>query len=369
MSSPKRVAFNNFALADVTEELDAVRRVIDSGWLILGDEGRKFERAWANRCGVKNAIAVGNGLDALEIGLRGLSIGPGDEVITTPMTAVATILGIMRAGATPVLADIDSQTGLLNPASVERCIGPHTRAVLLVHLYGQMRNMDVWTALCKAYGLSLLEDCAQSHDANVNGRRGGSWGVFGAYSFYPTKNLGAAGDAGALVTDDDDLTTVARSLRNYGQSSRYEHPLVGLNSRMDEVQAAILSTRLPRLEAWTGRRRQIADAYREQISNGYLTLLAAPEAPENHVHHLFVILSDHRAQLQAHLADHGIETLIHYPIPAQHQPPLTNLARDPSGLPNAEAHAERCLSLPCAPHLTEDDLGRVIDAVNSFRPL
>jgi dTDP-4-amino-4,6-dideoxygalactose transaminase len=367
MGVRETVAFNDFAGADFTEELAAVRRVLESGWLILGNEVRAFEKAWAARCVVGNAVGVGNGLDAIEIGLRGLGIGPGNEVITTPMTAVATILGILRAGATPVLADIDPLTGLLDPMSVERCVGPKTRAVLLVHLYGQMREMQRWIALCEAHDLLLIEDCAQSHDAQFDGMRGGAWGSFGAYSFYPTKNLGAAGDAGALVTEDRELADLARSLRNYGQSNRYEHPLIGLNSRLDEVQAAILLARLPRLVDWTARRREIAERYQSEISNPAVTLLAPPNSPENHVHHLFVVLAEDRGSLAAHLAEQGIECLIHYPVPAHRQASLAELKRDPHGLRIAEAHASRCLSLPCAPHISDIDAARVINAVNGFR--
>jgi dTDP-4-amino-4,6-dideoxygalactose transaminase len=367
MSARETVAFNDFAGADFTEELAAVRRVLESGWLILGNEVRAFEEAWAARCGVGNAVGVGNGLDAIEIGLRGLGIGPGDEVITTPMTALATILGILRAGATPVLADIDPLTGLLDPMSVERCVGPKTRAVLLVHLYGQMREMQRWIALCEAHDLLLLEDCAQSHDAQFDGMRGGAWGSFGAYSFYPTKNLGAAGDAGALVTKDGELADLARSLRNYGQSNRYEHPLIGLNSRLDEVQAAILAARLPRLGNWTTRRREIAERYRSEICNPAVTLLAQPSSPENHVYHLFVVLTENRSSLAIHLAEQGIESLIHYPIPAHRQVLFRDLKRDSNGLTQADSHASMCLSLPCAPHLSDTETTRVIDAVNAFR--
>ena len=367
MDARETVAFNDFAGADSTKELEAIRRVLESGWLILGNEVRSFEQAWAARCGVGNAVGVGNGLDAIEIGLRGLGIGPGDEVITTPMTAVATILGILRAGATPVLADIDPLTGLLDPMSVERCVGPKTRAVLLVHLYGQMRDMQRWISLCEAHDLLLLEDCAQSHDAQFDGLRGGAWGSFGAYSFYPTKNLGAAGDAGALVTEDGELADLARSLRNYGQSNRYEHPFIGLNSRLDEVQAAILSVRLPQLEIWTARRRQIAERYGSEISNPAVTLLAPPSSPENHVHHLFVVLAQDRNSLAAHLAEQGVESLIHYPIPAHRQASLAELKRDSKGLKQAETHASTCLTLPCAPHLSDTETDRVIDAMNTFR--
>jgi dTDP-4-amino-4,6-dideoxygalactose transaminase len=367
MAARKTVVFNDFAGADFSEEFAAIQRVLESGWLILGNEVHAFEQAWAARCGVGYAVGLGNGLDAIEIGLRGLGIGPGDEVITTPMTAVATILGILRAGATPVLADIDPLTGLLDPVSVERCVGPKTRAVLVVHLYGQMREMQRWSALCEAHDLLLLEDCAQSHDAEFDGLRGGAWGSFGAYSFYPTKNLGAAGDAGALVTEDGDLADLARSLRNYGQSNRYEHPLTGLNSRLDEVQAAILSARLPRLGNCTARRRQIAERYRSEIFNPAVTLLAPPNSPENHVHHLFVVLAENRNSLAAHLAEQGIQSLIHYPIPAHRQASLAELKRDTHGLDKAETHASTCLTLPCAPHLSDTETARVIDAVNAFR--
>ena len=368
MSTPTRVTFNSLADSEHSGEREAVRRVFDSGWLILGEEVRQFEQAWAKRCGVDHAIGVGNGLDAIEIGLRAAGIEPGHEVITTPITAAATVLGIIRAGATPVLADIDPTTALMDLESVKRCMTPATRAVLLVHLYGHVKDMHEWVEFCQRRSLDLMEDCAQSHDASLDGRVAGSWGRFGAYSFYPTKNLGAAGDAGALVTDDSELAALSGSIRNYGQSNRYEHPHFGLNSRLDEMQAAILSARLPRLAAWTTRRRQIADTYREQINNPAISLLAAPHSPENHVHHLFVLLTDDRRHLQAHLADHGVETLIHYPIPVHQQPPLMNLARDPAGLAQAETHSKRCLSIPCAPHLTDDDLGRVIAAINDFRP-
>jgi dTDP-4-amino-4,6-dideoxygalactose transaminase len=367
VSELRRILFNDLSSLMSADDLAAVTRVLNSGWLILGNEVQGFETEWATRCGVPSAVGVGNGLDAIEIGLRSTGIGPGDEVITTPMTAVATVLGIMRAGATPVLADINPDTGLLDLASVERCLTPATRAVLVVHLYGQMRDMHLWEAFCAENNIELIEDCAQSHDASYEGRMAGSWGLFGAYSFYPTKNLGGAGDAGAIVTHDDNLASRARALRNYGQSDRYLHPHVGLNSRLDELQAAILSARLPRLAGWTARRREIAATYRDQISNPAVGLLAAPNAPENHVYHLFVLLTEKRAELQAHLRNCGIETLIHYPIPAHQQPSLTDLTRDPAGLGVAEAHSSRCLSLPCAPHLTDEDVLRVIEAVNTFK--
>lgn len=366
MTAQPVVAFNDFRGSTSADDLAAIGRVLDSGWLILGDEVQAFEAEWARRCGVPWAVGVGNGLDAIEIGLRAAGIGPGDEVITTPMTAVATVLGILRAGATPVLADIDPATALLDPTSVERCITPATKAVLVVHLYGQLRQPAAWQAMCARLGITLLEDCAQSHDATVDGRPAGSWGLFGAYSFYPTKNLGAAGDAGALVTANETLANRAAMLRNYGQSTRYEHPLAGLNSRLDEVQAAVLRARLPRLAVNTVRRRQIADQYRDQIANSVVRLLAPPETPESHVHHLFVVLCEQRDALQRHLSDSGIQTLIHYPVPAHLQLSMTGIRTDPKGLSHSVRHARECLSLPCAPHLGDGDVQRVIEAVNSF---
>src|SRR5688572_23293299 len=231
--------------------VDAVVRTLESGWYILGKEVQQFERQWAQRCGVRHAVAVGNGLDAIEIALRALRIGPGDEVITTPMTAFASVLAIIRAGATPVLADIDPGTALLDRASVERCLTKKTKAIVLVHLYGQLRDMDRWKEFCQRHNVELIEDCAQSHAASSDGRVAGSFGRINAYSFYPTKNLGAMGDGGAVVTDDDELAMHAARLRNYGQKERYEHPELGMNSRLDEVQAAILSERLAWLDEWT----------------------------------------------------------------------------------------------------------------------
>jgi len=361
-----RIAFNDFTRYDHSADVTAIQRVLRSGWLILGNEVRQFEHEWADRCGVNHAVGVGNGLDAIEIGMRSLGIGAGDEVITTPMTAVATVLGIIRAGATPVMADIDPTTALLDPRSVLRCISTKTRAVLIVHLYGQIRSMETWQQLCSSYGLLLIEDCAQAHDATSHGQVAGTFGAFGAYSFYPTKNLGAAGDAGAIITNDLELSNRSRTLRNYGQVNRYEHPLTGLNSRLDEMQAAILRGRLPQLSTWTARRREIAEMYRDLLANPAITLMAPPASPTEHVHHLFVVLTEQRDELQLYLESRGIESLIHYPIPAHLQRSLKLLPCDPNGLTAAEAHAAKCLSLPCAPHLSDSDVATVVDAVNSF---
>ena len=344
----------------------AAARVFESGWYVLGRELEAFEREWAATCGVDHAVGVGNGMDAIEIALRALNIGPGDEVITTPMTAFATVLAILRAGATPVLADIDPDTALLSMASAERCLTPQTRAVVLVHLYGQVRNMRAWVDWCAQQGVALVEDCAQAHLAAQNGTTAGAFGAAGAYSFYPTKNLGAIGDGGMLVTRDEALAKRAATLRNYGQSVRYHHPELGLNSRLDEIQAAILSARLQWLAEFTQRRREIVEAYRVGIVHPDVRLLAAPEAESAHVYHLFVVCCEARDALQAHLQAHGVQTLIHYPIPVHQQPPCLDMRRDPQGLGHSEYHAARCLSLPCHPQMSDVDTASVIAAVNAF---
>jgi dTDP-4-amino-4,6-dideoxygalactose transaminase len=349
-------------------EQKAATSVFTSHHYVLGQQVTQFESEWADYCGAQHSVGVANGLDALEIILRTQGIGAGDQVITTPMTAVATILAIIRAGATPVLADIDPDTALLDPASVERCINEKTRAIILVHLYGQVRNMAAWQRLCDSHGIALIEDCAQSHGAQENGVGCGSFGVAGAFSFYPTKNLGAIGDAGALVTNDPRIDQQARMLRNYGQVNRYEHHEIGMNSRLDELQAAILRVRLNWLDEFTARRRQIAIHYRAGITNKWVKLLAAPLSPDEHVYHLFVFTTPFREQLQQHLAQSGVETLIHYPISADQQVALIGITTDPQGLPHAREHAETCLSIPCHPQLTDTELDHVIASVNSFSP-
>jgi len=348
-------------------ELAAVERVLRSGWYVLGNEVKAFEAAWADRCGTRDAVGVGNGMDAIEIGLRASGIGVGDEVITTPMTAFATILAIIRSGATPVLADIDLQSALLSVTSAERCVSTRTRAVLLVHLYGQVRNMVQWETFCKKHGLLLLEDCAQAHLAEWSGRIAGSFGKFGAYSFYPTKNLGAIGDAGALVTNDTELSIRAKRLRNYGQSERYHHPELGMNSRLDEIHAAILTERLAWLDSFTQTRRNIADAYHLRISNPKVNLLARPEQPNSHVYHLFVVTSEERDRLASYLTVAEIGNHSHYPIPVHRQVPCLNTKTDPAGLPNSEQHAKECLSIPCHPQMTQTQIKNVIEVINAFR--
>jgi dTDP-4-amino-4,6-dideoxygalactose transaminase len=346
--------------------LSAVAGVFESGHFILGQNVASFEREWAAYCRTGHCVGVANGMDALEIGLRCSGIGAGDEVITTPLTAYATILSILRAGARPVLADIDPATGLLDPESAGRCIGPKTRAVLLVHLYGQVRQMKRWQQFCSTNNLMLFEDAAQAHGAEHEGVRAGGFGTWAGYSFYPTKNLGAIGDGGALCTNDAALAAQAAQWRNYGQSIRYHHPLPGLNSRLDELQAAILRQCLVDLPAATRRRQAIARRYHAEVSNSNLALLAKPEAPESHVYHLFVVRTPRRAALEAHLQSGEIQSLIHYPVCTHEQPPTRDLRRDPAGMPQAEAFAATCLSIPCHPYLTDEEVDRVVSALNSF---
>jgi len=351
----------------VQQQLAAAARVLESGWFILGKEGKEFERQWGRRCGAEFCVGVGNGMDAIEIGLRTLDIGPGAEVITTSMTAFATVLAILRAGATPVLADIDPTTGLLDKESVQRCLSPRTKAVLLVHLYGQIKDMDEWRSFCETQGIHLIEDCAQAHLARVGDRCAGTFGIWGAFSFYPTKNLGAIGDGGALITNSRPVSEAAMALRNYGQTERYHHPMIGLNSRLDEIQAAFLSERLKWLEKFTSRRQTIAQAYHSGISNPRITCLASPKSPENHVYHLFVVRSKERDRLSRFLKDREIENLIHYPLPIHHQKSCQTIARDPRGLAQAETFAAMCLSIPCHPQMSDADVDRVIEALNEYR--
>jgi dTDP-4-amino-4,6-dideoxygalactose transaminase len=351
----------------IRQEIAACERVIRSGWYILGSEVENFERLWAQKCQSRFAVGTGNGMDAIEIGLRTLGLGEGDEVITTAMTAFATVLGILRADASPVLADINEGDALLDIDSVRRCVSPRTKAVLLVHLYGQVPDMSVWKHFCAETGILLLEDCAQAHLATDGGKGAGTFGPWGAFSFYPTKNLGAIGDGGALVTDSEEIAEKAKRMRNYGQRERYHHPDFGLNSRLDELQAAILATRLHWLEQFSKRRREIAKSYHSSIRNPKIELLAPPRSEESHVHHLFVVRCKERDRLLQHLKDQSITSLIHYPVPIHQQDPTRHLRIDPEGLLRSENHATTCLSIPCHPQMDEAAVHGVVEALNSFR--
>ena len=287
-------------------------------------------------------------------------------MITTSLTAFATTLAIQRCGATPVFADIDPTTACLNAVAVERCISPETRAVLVVHLYGRSADLTSLQAVCNQHELFLLEDCAQAHGAHHDGKPVGSIGRFGAWSFYPTKNIGAIGDAGALTSSDNALLARSRQLRNYGQSDRYHHDISGLNSRLDELQAAILLQRLPHLQTWTDHRRSIAKYYWAAINNSELELLKPPIDPSSHVHHLFVLKTLRRDEFQAHLDHLGVKSLIHYPVPCHRQKALGQHHVDPAGLVNTDHHSATCVSLPIHPFLANEEADRVVAACNSF---
>jgi dTDP-4-amino-4,6-dideoxygalactose transaminase len=340
----------------------AIRRVVDRGWYVLGPEVDAFETAFAAATGAAHAIGVGTGTDAIAIILRGLGIGAGDEVVTTPVSAAYTALACMMAGARPVFADLDPARLTLGPAAVEAAIGPRTKAILPVHLYGQPADMPAIMAVAARHGLAVIEDCCQAHLATCGGRPVGSFGVAAAYSFYPTKNLGALGDGGAITTGDAALAARLRRIRNGGQTDRYHHVEMGVNSRLDDLQAAILGARLPCLAGWTSARRTRAAWYRAALAGAPVTVPA--ECDPGHVYHLFPVLSPVRDRLQAFLKGEGIETLIHYPVPIPRQPALAS--EHPSACPVADRVCREVLSLPLSPAITADEVALVAAAVQRF---
>jgi dTDP-4-amino-4,6-dideoxygalactose transaminase len=358
-----RVPFMRLVPGDDRPAVDAaIRRVVESGWYVLGPEVEAFEHSFAGACGAAHAIGVGTGTDAIAIILRGLGIGPGDEVITTPVSAAYTALACMMVGARPVFADIDPRRLTISPAAIDAAITPRTAAILPVHLYGQPADMRAIMAVAKARGLAVVEDCCQSHLATYEGRPVGSFGVAAAYSFYPTKNLGALGDGGAITTSDTALAARLKRIRNGGQTDRYHHGEMGVNSRLDEMQAAILSARLPLLPGWTAARRAHAATYRTELAGA--SLVVPPECDAGHVYHLFPVLSPRRDELQAALRADGIETLIHYPVPIPRQPALE--AQAPAGCPEADRVCAQIFSLPMHPGMPATDVRTVAAAIRRF---
>jgi len=349
---------------DAAEVRRAIDRVIARGWFVLGPEVEEFEQEFAAASGAAHAVAVGNGTDAIALILRALGIGPGDEVITTPLSAAYSALAIMMAGARPVFVDIDPLRLTLDPARVAAAVTSHTRAILPVHLYGQPADMTAIAQVASSHKLAIVEDCCQAHMATAAGRPVGTIGIAGAFSFYPTKNLGALGDGGAIVTGDGALADRLRRLRNGGQTDRYHHVEPGLNTRLDELQAAILRARLGWLPQWTARRRQLAHDYRRQLAEGPVDLV--PEFDAGHVYHLFVVRAKPRAQFQAHLAAHGVETLIHYPVSIPRQPAMAQVA--PADCPIAAQVCDEILSLPLNPALSAADVAAVADAARAWAP-
>lgn len=364
-ATPTRtIPFNVLVPGEDRAAIDAaVARVIDRGWFVLGPEVEAFEREFADAVGVAHAIGVGTGTDAIALALRALDIGEGDEVITSPLSAAFSALAIMMTGARPVFADIDPNRLTIDPRAIEAAITPRTRAVLPVHLYGQPADMNAILELAARRRLHVVEDACQAHLATCNGRSAGTMGVLGAFSFYPTKNLGALGDGGAVVTSDAALAERIRRLRNGGQTVRYQHAEAGVNTRLDELQAAVLRARLPRLHAWTARRRALAAQYRRELDGA--PVVVPPECDAGHVYHLFPVLSDRRDALRAHLAAAHIETLVHYPVAIPRQPAVRSA--DPGTCPVADRVADRVLSLPLHPSLSEADVSAVAAAVRSFR--
>jgi dTDP-4-amino-4,6-dideoxygalactose transaminase len=345
----------------------AAARVIDSGWYVLGDEVVSFEREFAAYCGASHAVGVGNGLDALSLILRGYKelgvIEEGDEVIVPGNTFIASFLAITENRLVPVPVEPDPATFNLDPAGVEAAIGPRTRAIMAVHLYGQLADMSALTALARRHKLLLIEDAAQAHGAISGGRKAGAFGDAAACSFFPTKNLGALGDGGAVVTGDTALAQRIAALRNYGSDVKYHHLFQGLNSRLDEMQAAMLRVKLKYLDEDIAWRRRVARRYREGIRHAHIQLPVVARE-EQHVWHLFVVRCAHRDALQRHLQAHGIQTQVHYPVPPHRQPAYAAL-RD-SHLPLTERLHDEVLSLPMGPTLSEDAADKVIEACQAF---
>ena len=349
---------------ELKEELDAAyQRVMESGWYILGKEVESFESDFAAYCETKHCIGVGNGLEALHLIVRAYGIGAGDEVIVPANTYIATWLAVTHAGATPVPVEPVENTYNIDPSKIERAITPKTKAILVVHLYGQPADMDPINALARKHGLKVIEDCAQAHGARYKGRRAGGLGDAAGFSFYPGKNLGALGDGGAVTTNDPELAERIRVLRNYGSQIKYHNEVVGFNSRLDELQAALLRVKLTRLDDWNDRRRQVAAQYLKELSSQQnLTLPYAPEWAEP-VWHLFVVRHKQRDALQKSLNDAGIGSVIHYPIPPHLQPAYDSLNLKEGAFPISERMAKEVLSLPMGPHLDAAQVSKVIAAV------
>jgi dTDP-4-amino-4,6-dideoxygalactose transaminase len=353
------------AYRELEGEIDAaVGRVLDSGRYILGEEVESFEREYAAFAGARECVGVASGLDALHLALRALGIGPGDEVLVPASTFIATWLAVTHAGATPVPVEVREETCNLDPDRLEAAISPRSRAIIAVHLYGQPAELDRIGAFARSRGLHLIEDAAQAHGARYRGRSIG--GGLCAWSFYPGKNLGAMGDAGAVTTDDAALAASLRRLRNYGSPAKYEHDVIGFNSRLDPIQAAVLRVKLRRLPEWNQRRRRIAALYLEGLKRSDLILPGiAPGAEPSW--HLFVVRSREREALRRRLDGTGIETLIHYPTPPHLQAAYSGLRVPAGGLSLTERLSREVLSLPIGPHLDESAAARVVEALEEVR--
>jgi dTDP-4-amino-4,6-dideoxygalactose transaminase len=350
-------------LTTIRPEVDAaIARVLDSTQFIMGDELTAFEREFAAFCGTRECVGVDSGLSALELVLRAWGVGPGDEVITGAHTYIATVTAISMVGAAPVLVEVDPQTYLLDPRAIEAAITPRTRAIIPVHIYGQTVDMDPLMEVARRHNLLVLEDACQAHGARYHGRRAGSLGHAAAFSFYPGKNLGAAGDGGAITTDDTELAARLRMLRNYGQVVKYHHETLGYNHRLDSLQAAVLRVKLPRLDGWNDGRRRVADAYLRALADLPLALPTVGAGNEP-VWHLFVVrVADRDAALRS-LRAAGVDAALHYPIAIHHQPAYSQWAH--LRFPVSETIAAECLSLPMYAEMTEAQIGQVVQALGA----
>ena len=344
----------------------AFEKVLDSNWFILGKELEQFEAAYAEYNKVKFSVGVSNGLDAIYLALKALGIGPGDEVIVPSNTYIATLLAVSYVGARPVLVEPDFKTYNLDPANIEKAITPVTKAIIPVHLYGQICEMDKIMGIAGKRDLYVIEDNAQAHGAILNGRITGSFGHVNATSFYPGKNLGALGDAGAVTTNDADLANKVRILRNYGSQKKYFNEVIGHNMRMDELQAALLSVKLPHLYYWTMERKRIASWYDNGLAGIGDLVLPYRISPEAHVFHLYMIRTKKRDELQEWLNERGISTIIHYPVPPHLQEAYKHLGLAKGDFPIAEEIADTCLSLPVWPGMASIEMEYVTENIKAF---
>ncbi|ACS91098.1 DegT/DnrJ/EryC1/StrS family aminotransferase [Thermococcus sibiricus] len=347
---------------EIKEEIDnAVQRVLESGWFILGEELKKFEEEFAKYLGANYAIGVNSGSDALYLSVKALGIGRGDEVITVSHTFISTVDAIVRNGARPVFVDIDPETYTIDVNQIEEKITKKTKAIIPVHLYGHPADMDPIMEIAEKHGLYVIEDASQAHGAEYKGKKVGSIGHVACFSFYPTKNLGAYGDAGAIVTNDNELAERLRMMRNYGSPKKYYHDFIGVNSRLDEIQAAILRVKLKYLNRWNERRREIAKLYNEFLKDtGVITPVEKEWA--KHVYHLYVIRHKERDELQQYLLRNGIKTQIHYPVPVHLQKAYLDLGVKVR-LPVTEQISQEILSLPMFPHLSDTEVEKIARVV------
>lgn len=352
------------AHAEMRPELDAaVQRTVDSGWYLLGKELERFEADFAAYCGTAHCVGVASGLSAIELALRGLGVGPDDEVIVPAFTWVASWLGVSGVGATPVGVDADPDTWSIDPARIEAAVGPRTKAILPVHLRGEPCDDQAIATIAERHGLVVVEDAAQAHGARARGRRVGSFGDAAAFSFYPSKNLGALGDGGAITTDDAELADQLRLLRNYGTRNRYEIEIAGVNSRLAEIQAAVLAAKLPHLDDWNARRARLAAVYDEILIAAPGVRLPHSPAWAESAWHLYVVALEDRDAVRAALADEGVETLVHYPVMPHLSPAYAELGLTRGSFPVAEGLADTVLSLPLYPQLSEETCARVAGLV------